>query len=211
MDGKLVHVDQPGYDALAELYAETFPSPYLTPIEKHAVAAFADTVRDSRIYGVVVDVGCGLGQVAADLARRGLPVIGIDPSEGMLEFARRDNPELDFRIGDSMLEGMNRDVAVAAIISRFSLIHSNPAHVPGILRIWADRVPENGTVLVACQMSEDADVVEFDHKVAPAWRWHPDRLSAELSAAGFDELWRIAARPDADHRFPDVHMLARRR
>lgn len=202
---------QPGYDALAELYAATFPSPYLTPIEEHAVAAFADTVRDSRLDGVVVDVGCGLGQVTADLARRGLTVLGLDPSEGMLAFARRDHPALDFSVGDSTLESIDADVTIAAIIARFSLIHSDPSVVPEIMRNWANRVPVGGVVLAACQMSEDAEVVEFDHTVAAAWRWHPDRLSAELSAAGFDEVWRIIARPDADHRFPDVHLLARRR
>lgn len=208
-NARLVHVDQPGYDALAELYASTFPSPYLTPIEEHAVAAFADTVRDSGLDGVVVDVGCGLGQVTADLARR-LTVVGLDPSEGMFAFAKRDHPALDFVIGDSSLGSIDADVPIVAIIARFSLIHSDPSAVPDILRTWAGRVPVGGTVLVACQMSEDAGVVEFDHKVAPAWRWHPDRLSAELSAAGFGEVWRITARPDADHRFPDVHMLARR-
>lgn len=42
------------------------------------------------------------------------------------------------------------------------------------------------------------EVVEFDHAVAPAWRWHSDRLAAVLSDAGFDEVWRTAGRPDAD-------------
>lgn len=204
-------VNQPGYDALADDYAAAFPSPYLTAMEKHAVAAFAETVLHSHIDGLVVDAGCGLGQVTADLARQGLNIIGVDPSAGMLAFARRTYPTLSFSLGDSTLKGVDPDVSIAAIIARFSLIHSDPAMVPRILRAWAGRLAAGGTVLVACQISEDSEVAEFDHRVAPAWRWHPDRLSAELSAAGFDEVWRIVSRADTDHRFPDVHMQARRR
>ncbi len=74
---------QPGYEVLAERYAETFPSAYQTPVEKHAVAAFVERVRSE---GAVVDVGCGLGHVTADLAQRGLDAIGCDPSPAMLAF-----------------------------------------------------------------------------------------------------------------------------
>jgi hypothetical protein len=46
--------------------------------------------------------------------------------------------------------------------------------------------------------------------VAPAWRWHPDELSRVLNEGGFDEQWRVVSRPDGVHRFPEVHLLARR-
>jgi hypothetical protein len=73
------HVTQPGYDALADRYAEMFPGPYQSPIEQHAVAAFVEKIHSP---GVVVDVGCGLGHVTADLHRRGLDVI-IDMQRGV--------------------------------------------------------------------------------------------------------------------------------
>ncbi len=60
---------QPGYEALADRYAAMFSRPYQSPIERHAVAALVERI-DSP--GVVVDVGCGLGHVTADLAHRGL-------------------------------------------------------------------------------------------------------------------------------------------
>jgi ubiquinone/menaquinone biosynthesis C-methylase UbiE len=37
----------------------------------------------------VLDVGCGMGRLAAELARRGRRVTGADPSPGMLAVARR--------------------------------------------------------------------------------------------------------------------------
>lgn len=205
-------MEQPGYDAMADLYAATFPHPFLTPREEHAIAAFADTVRDRRADGPVVDVGCGLGTVTAFLAARGLASIGIDPSDQMLARATREFPHLDFVLGDATLDQLHRDLPIAAILARFSLIHIRPEDVPDVLRCWASRTSAGAPILVACQISSHAGQVEqFDHKVAPAWRWHPDRLAADLSDAGFDEVWRAVSQPDDQHRFADVHMLATRR
>lgn len=207
------HVTQPGYDSLAGIYAETFPSAYLTPLEHHVVAAFADQVRDDGRDGIVVDVGCGLGHVTADLAHRGLDVIGVDPSAGMLEIARRHHRDLVFHQDDARLARTDlRGRPLRAVLSRFSLIHVDPAEVPGVLAGWASRMEADTLVAVACQSTDSpGDVVEFDHAVAPAWRWHPDRLSAALSEAGFDEEWRAVSRPDSNQRFPAAHLVARRR
>jgi SAM-dependent methyltransferase len=202
---------QPGYDALADQYAAAFPTPYETPLAEHAVAAFADTVSQTHTDGVVVDVGCGLGLVTADLTRRGLTTIGMDPSERMLAWARNRHPALKFVQGDATLTALEDDVTIIAIIARFSLIHVDPAELPNVLQAWASRISEGALVLVACQSSDGPEEVsEFDHRVARAWRWTPDRLAAELSKAGFTEVWRITSRPDEDYRFPLLHMLARR-
>ncbi|WP_138845204.1 class I SAM-dependent methyltransferase [Rhodococcus pyridinivorans] len=204
---------QPGYDALADLYVELFPDPYLTPLERHTVAAFSEMVCQSQVQGVVLDVGCGPGYVAADLAGRGLDVIGLDPSTEMLRIARGAYPALRFVRDDARLGSDElRDVVPSAIIARFSLIHVPPFEIPGILDGWTERIPSGGVVLIVGQTTDiPGEVVEFDHAVAPAWRWHPDRLAAALSDAGFDEVWRTVGRPDADHRFPDLHLAARRR
>ena len=162
-------MEQPGYDAMADLYAATFPHPFLTPLEEHAVAAFADTVRDGPEDGLVVDVGCGLGQVMAFLAERGLTTIGIDPSEQMLARATREFPHLTFVRGDASLDQLDHNFPIAGILARFSLIHIPPEEVPDVLRRWASRASANTPVLVACQISSRTGQVEqFDHKVAPA-------------------------------------------
>jgi ubiquinone/menaquinone biosynthesis C-methylase UbiE len=49
----------------------------------------------------VLDLGCGVGDLAAALATRGARVIGVDLSEEMLTAARsRDLPQAEFRIAD---------------------------------------------------------------------------------------------------------------
>ncbi|WP_433656284.1 methyltransferase domain-containing protein [Nocardia sp. CA-128927] len=50
---------------------------------------------------VVVDVGCGSGRAVSELAGRGAVAIGVDPSEQMIDVARRRWPALDFRLGSA--------------------------------------------------------------------------------------------------------------
>lgn len=208
---------QPGYDALAEQYELTFPDPFQTPLERHAVAAFADMVLVHHSEGTVVDIGCGTGHVTADLAHRGLEAVGIDPSEAMLDIARRSHPEVVFRRGEANLnespESIDRLVPLRGVLTRFSLIHVDPHHIGGVLASWAQHMPAGGVVLLAFQSTdgEGQSVVSFDHAVAPAWRWHPDEMSRQLARAGFDEAWRTISRPDPLHRFPECHLAAVRR
>lgn len=196
---------QPGYDAMADLYAETFPDPYQFPIERHAVAAFAEAAAERP--GRTLDVGCGTGHVAADLTARGLDVLGIDPSVGMLTHARRLYPDLRFVDGDASLASVP-DGPIAAILARFSLIHVEPSAVRTTVRDWADRVVPGTPVLVAFQAADEpGPPLAFDHVVAPAWRWHPDEFARTLADAGFAEAWRIVHR-DTSYRFPMAQLLA---
>ncbi|MDO4918109.1 trans-aconitate 2-methyltransferase [Kocuria sp.] len=217
---------QPGYDRLAAQYSEAFPDAFRTPLERHAVEAFADQVALSGLTGPVVDVGCGTGHVTAALADRGLPVIGVDPSEAMLEIARAAHPGVTFvngtadpRTWDAALADGLADAAAggapggevrpAAVLARYSLIHVTPDRVPGIVRSWAERLPVGGLVLTAFQSVDGGRaVVSFDHAVAPAWRWHPEVMADHVLYAGLTEQWRILSRPDTEHRFPECHVLA---
>src|SRR5262245_31150726 len=172
---------QPGYEALADRYAAMFPGPYQSPIEQHAVAAFVARIHSA---GAVVDVGCGLGHVAADLARRGLDVIGCDPSPAMLAIGRDTYPQTAFSANNATLTGDTDPIA--AIIARFSLIHIQPDEVNDFFRRWADRLRPETPVLIASQSSDiPGPATQFDHAVAPAWRWHPDELSRVLADSGF--------------------------
>ncbi|MUN63795.1 methyltransferase domain-containing protein [Kocuria sediminis] len=208
---------QPGYDALAEQYELTFPDPFQTPLERHAVAAFTDMVLQHHSEGTVVDIGCGTGHVTADLAHRGLEVVGIDPSEAMLGIALKSHPEVAFRRGEANLndtvELTDQLAPLRGVLARFSLIHVDPHRIGGVLASWAQRMPTGGVVLLAFQSTDDEGrpVAPFDHAVAPAWRWHPDEMSAQLARAGFDEAWRTISRTDPLHRFPECHLAAVRR
>lgn len=203
---------QPGYDALAERYAQTFPTPFQTALERRAVDAFADMVLETprTPSPVVIDVGCGTGGVAAHLNGRGIRVRGVEPSAGMLAIARAQHPALDLTPGDAGLSGLDLS-SVGGIIARHSLIHLPPNQVRATLTDWATRLPVGAVVLISAQSSDEPGVHEFDHLVARAWRWHPDALALAVTDAGFSELWRAVSRADDDHRFPEVHLAAMRR
>ena len=49
----------------------------------------------------VLDLGCGTGHLAAEIARSGAEVVGIDSSPEMVEQARCNYPELRFEVADS--------------------------------------------------------------------------------------------------------------
>lgn len=202
---------QPGYDTMADLYDQTFPEGCTSDDERSAVDAFAAEVVRSGLPGPVVDVGCGTGHQTADLASRGLPVIGVDPSAGMLRLARRRFGDVRLVQDDAHLRSLG-DGPFCGVLARFSLIHVPPPEVVGVLASWAQRLPPGGVVLVAFQAlhpeaTEDAE--EFDHVVAPAWRWRPDAMAALLAGAGFAERWRsVAAAGEGHHRFSECHLLA---
>jgi SAM-dependent methyltransferase len=124
---------QPGYDALADVYASRFPTAYTSAMERHDVAMFADEMPGPGTR--IVDVGCGTGHVAADLHRRGFDVRGVDPSEQMLTHARRAYPNLPFTVGDAWLRDVDLS-DVEGLVARLSLIHLPPDDVRALLRSW---------------------------------------------------------------------------
>lgn len=48
----------------------------------------------------VLDAGCGTGRIAVRLAELGYDVVGVDVDEVMLEVARTEGPDLDWRLAD---------------------------------------------------------------------------------------------------------------
>lgn len=113
----------------------------------------------------VLDVGCGTGRHAVELARRGCCVTGIDLSRGMLEQARRRAESagvaVDFRQGDATEFSVEHpfDVVIGLCEGAFGLLGrgDDPIGQPqAILRRVAAALKPGGrclfTVLNACAM-----------------------------------------------------------
>ncbi|MYR06096.1 methyltransferase domain-containing protein [Gordonia sp. SID5947] len=200
---------QPGYDVLAGEYAATFPSAFRSELERHAVDCFADLVL-AACPGTpfVIDIGCGPGHTADHLRDRGMTVVGLDRSAPMLDIARARYPGIRFLQDDADATSAPIEQCTG-LIAQFSLIHVEPASIPGVLASWRRRMVPGTIVLIAMQGSDEAGIHEFDHVVARAWRWHPDALSSVLSDNGFDETLRMIRRPDQNYRFPEVYLMAR--
>jgi len=61
----------------------------LDPARWHAGASDPEERLLASLRGPVLDVGCGPGRLVMGLARRGVPVLGVDPAPAAVELARR--------------------------------------------------------------------------------------------------------------------------
>jgi trans-aconitate methyltransferase len=65
---------------------------------------------------LILDLGCGSGELTQEIAGRGAAVVGLDSSADMLTKARQQFPDQDFRLGDA---------ATFELPERFDAIFSN--------------------------------------------------------------------------------------
>ncbi len=86
----------------------------------HGEADLVEAVGPSR-PGRVLDAGCGVGRVAAELARRGWDTVGVDNDPDMVDRARTRHPELTWILADlatveasTPAAGVGFDVVVVA-------------------------------------------------------------------------------------------------
>lgn len=70
----------------------------------------------------LLDVACGPGYLAAEAARRGAAVTGLDFSAAMVELARQRNPGLRFQEGDAQALPYP-DASFDAVTMNFGLLH----------------------------------------------------------------------------------------
>jgi SAM-dependent methyltransferase len=79
------------FDRVAAVYDDSLPA----HVVDHYLRKRTRFVLEHCPRGRALDVGCGTGALAARLARAGYDVVGVDPSDGMLEILRAKAPEVD--------------------------------------------------------------------------------------------------------------------
>lgn len=185
------------YDARAAEYVELVGA-----IEQMDVrdAAVIEAWRDTA-PGLLLDAGCGPGHWTQLLSLGERVVQGIDLSEEFIATARKRHPGISFDVGSF------RDLPVAAgsvggILAWYSLIHTSPADIPGILEEFARVLAPGGSILIGFFDGEPRE--PFAHAVAPAYFWSAEALAGLLADAGFEvvtsdtrgrEPGEISARP----------------
>lgn len=103
--------------------------------------------------GRVAEIGCGPGHVAGYLAARGVTMLGMDISAGMLAEARRLHPGLALEQADfAALRA--RPGRFAAIVGFYALIHLDDAPLDEALRAIRAAITPGGEFLAAVHLGE---------------------------------------------------------
>jgi SAM-dependent methyltransferase len=85
-------------------------------LARAATAFVRQALRDAGLPGgLVVDLGCGSGIVAADLSAAGYDVLGVDQSAAMVALARQRAPAARFVVGSLLAAEIPPCVAVTAV------------------------------------------------------------------------------------------------
>jgi ubiquinone/menaquinone biosynthesis C-methylase UbiE len=131
--------------------------------------AFLELVPAPR--GVTLDLGCGEGRLARELARRGHRVIGVDASPTLVRLAAEADPAADYRVADAAHLPLD-DASVDLVVAFMTLMDISDA---------ADAIRESARVLKPAGRFCAALV----HPVATAGELAPDDATFVLNKSYF--------------------------
>ena len=194
------------YDLVADEYARRIYSELQhKPLDRKLLDRLADSVR---YVGIAADLGCGPGQVARYLQERGVQVVGLDLSQGMIEQARQLNPGISFKVGD-MRALPAEDNTWAGIAAFYAIVNlSIPDLRQALQEMMRVLLPE-GRLLLSFHIGDDASQVEDMWDYGTALEFHFFRVSTIadcLRRVGFDIEEIVEREPYA----PDVEYQSRR-
>lgn len=200
------------YDAVSRPYADKFANELdHKPSDRRILDDFASGCEGS---GVVVDVGCGPGQVAAYLTDRGVTTIGVDLSPGMIACAQERHPHLDFLVGN-MRHLPFEDESLAGVTAFYSIIHIPRDDVPAVLAEWHRKLRRGAPLLLAFHQGDSVNHVnEFlgEPVCLDFVFFTTHEMETYLTTQGFD-LLSTSERgpyPNVEAQTERVYVLARR-
>lgn len=204
-----------GYASIAKNYRETLVDELRgKPLDRAFLDAFAERCGD----GLIVEVGCGPGQVARYLAERGAQIEGLDLSPEMIAEANAAHPGLSFRVGD-MFALPHADASVRGIVGFYAIVHTPTAELAAAFREFTRVLAKGGLVALAFHVDDETHRREvhvdelFGAKTSLDFFFHdPDAVTRVLVDAGFTLEARLDREPypGAEHPSKRSYLLARR-
>jgi len=205
---------QTSYDRIADEYARQIYGELAgKPLDRQILDRFAERLRGR---GVVCDMGCGPGQIGRYLADRGLPVMGVDLSPGMVARAAALNPDIPFRAGD--MAALDEPAgAWAGIAAFYSIIHIPPTEVVAALAEMRRVLQPGGLLLLAFHIGDE--VVRPEEMMGQPvaldfWFYTPEQMSEWLKAAGYtveEIIEREPYAPEVEHQSRRAYVVATKR
>lgn len=158
----------------------------MDPRDGKRITAWAENLS----AGPVLDAGCGPGHWTAHLHSLGVDASGLDLVPEFIGHARARFIEVPFRVG-SMRRLEVPDHSLTAILTWYSMIHTAPAALPGMLTEFRRALRPGGQLLIG--FFHGPDSTPFPHQITTAYTWSIPAMCERLSEAGFEIL-------DSEHR-----------
>ena len=205
------------YDRVAQRYAAEIGGELTgKPLDRALLRSLVELVADvteSSGSGVIGDLGCGPGHVAAYLSGLGASVLGVDISPAMIDIGRVQHPDMQFRVG-SLLALPLIDAELAGAVAFYSILHLRPQDRPIAYAEMARAVRPGGWLLVGFHVSlvgqEPGGIMHVDQWWGETvdldfYYLDPGEVAQGLAAAGF----ALVARTDREP-FPGGELASRR-
>lgn len=188
------------FDEIADGYAATM-APSLRVMAAEVVRRAAIRPDDR-----VLDVGTGTGTAAAMAADLGARVVGVDGAPKMIEIARQERPDVEFRVMDFRALDVE-DGAVDVVVAVHALLFADRQEAA--LREWGRVTRPGGRLSLSVPGPPDRTPASFyrdiyrSFGIDPGGRY-PDgpTLAALVTAAGWDGA-EVEADPEAAIVLPD--------
>jgi ubiquinone/menaquinone biosynthesis C-methylase UbiE len=173
------------YDRVAQEYSRRlFDELNHKPLDCLLLNRFAGSVKG---LGPVCDLGCGPGHVARYLRERHVSVFGIDISSGMVEQARKLNPDIEFQQGNMLRLDIEGE-AWGAIVAFYSIINIARDEAATALTEMNRVLRPGGLLLLAFHVGEETIHMDewWGEKVSVEFNFYRvEEMEGRLKEAGF--------------------------
>jgi len=131
--------DMRGFQILDPKDRSGIKSRYITMLHEKALMRYLPTGDPSRL---AIDVGCGYGRLSRVIAQKRWKVVGIDPDENLLKYARNHFPDVEYRQGGfpnlPLTEG-SVDLILLQNVLRVLLLMNHLNHIRGFGRFLSPK------------------------------------------------------------------------
>jgi SAM-dependent methyltransferase len=212
MDERSAEQTRASYDRVAAEYTARIADELQgKPLDRALLRCLAER---AGARGLICDLGCGPGQVAAFLAECGAQVCGVDLSPGMVEQAQRRFPHIPFHTGDMCALGWP-DGAFAGVAAFYSIIHVPPARLPRAFGELRRVLAPGGLALLAFHIGDETVHLDDWWEQPVALDFHflqPEPVAALLEQAGLavESITTRAPDPQVEHPSRRAYIFARR-
>jgi SAM-dependent methyltransferase len=208
-----IHSIRDSYDRVADQYTRhIFDELQSKPLDRALLDRFA---AETAGIGQICDMGCGPGHVARYMREAGVTVFGLDLSNGMLEQARKLNPEIRFTQGN-MLGLELADESLAGIVAFYSIVHLPPESLAQAFREMERVLRPGGRLLLAFHMGDEVIQLKelWDRPISlDFFFFEPAIVQRQMESAGLriDEvIERGPYAPEVEYQSRRAYIFARK-